>query len=342
MKRRSFGRAAFTLIELLVVMAIIAVLIGLLLPAVQKVREAAYRTECKNQMKQMALAAVHHETTIGYLPTGGRFGSAPSVNPALPNSSNKSSRYYSPDQIVDTGPQLPLTGKKQQWSWVYQLLPYVEQDNLWQLNQAAGTGNTPGTDLAVLGSPVRLFTCPSRRSASAKTIGTTNLYLMDFALNGGAGYDPNNNIVFNGVAAPMFVNNNIPSITQIRIGNITDGASNTILIAEKYVPVNIDSLATEVGDQQGAFYYYNADTVRYANVAPLQDSLNLTATYIRPVGAQPTALNATFPFGSAHPAAMNVAFADGSVRSVRYSVDLLVFQYSCIRNDRQSYNLDDL
>jgi prepilin-type N-terminal cleavage/methylation domain-containing protein/prepilin-type processing-associated H-X9-DG protein len=344
MKRRSGGRSAFTLIELLVVMAIIAVLIGLLLPAVQKVREAAYRTECKNNMKQLALAAHNHEGTIGYLPTGGRYGSQPQV----PFNNNLSSRYYKADAIMApiVPPNTPITGKYQQWNWAYQLLPYLEQDALWQYGQ--NNGNSVNVDVQVLASPVKFFACGSRRVASAKPIGTSTVFLMDYAMNGGCGYDSQNNIIFNGLAAPQTVTGSssapVIGVQPIKLGNIPDGASNTLLFGEKYVPVNVDSLgsAGDAGDQLGAFWYFNHDSVRYGNIPPVQDSLSPTATFVRPVGAQPTAINSTLPFGSSHPGAMNVAFADGSVRGVRYSVDAFTFQNICTRNGKEVVNLDDL
>src|SRR5437879_8985071 len=106
-RRRQSGsrRAGFTLIELLVIIAIIAVLIGLLLPAVQRVREAANRIHCANNLKQLGLAAHNHHDSLGFLPSGGWGWCWTGV----------------PDRV----------GHRQPGGWTYSLLPYVEQDNLW-------------------------------------------------------------------------------------------------------------------------------------------------------------------------------------------------------------------
>ena len=141
---------------------------------------------------------------------------------------------------------------------------------------------------------------------------------------------------------PLIVNTSTtpPTVTvqPIRVGNIQDGASNTVLVAEKYVPATRVE-GGDTGDVEGALYYYNADSVRFSNRQPLQDGQALTADPTNVVG---TGINTTYPFGSAHAAAMNVGFADGSVRQIRYSVELPVFQASSSRNDRTPYNLDDL
>ena len=119
---RGTRSAGFTLIELLVVIAIIAVLVGLLVPAVQKVREAANRISCVNNLKQIGLAAHHHHDTNGFLPDGGEHF------------------WYSRTKLADGSPQV---GPNQHWGVFYQILPFLEQDNLWRNPSDAFIENTP-------------------------------------------------------------------------------------------------------------------------------------------------------------------------------------------------------
>src|SRR5262249_4427125 len=132
-------RSGFTLIELLVVIAIIAVLIALLLPAIQKVRESANLTSCSNNLRQMGIGVHNHQSTLGYFPTTGRgVGARTWVNGVAGGT--------------------PATGSSQAWGWLYQLLPYIEQGNLWGTNNGTNNG-----DDTVKQTPVKLYFCPSRR-----------------------------------------------------------------------------------------------------------------------------------------------------------------------------------
>ena len=241
-------RSAFTLIELLVVIAIIAVLIGLLLPAVQKVREAANRAKCQNNLKQMGLAFHNHHDSYGYFPSGGKVYSAARV---LSGSS-------------------PATLTTQQWGWGYQILSYIEQGSLW--NQTS--------DAQIRRTSVPIYSCPSKRAP----VIFNDRALMDYAGNGGStdenDANPNGPIArIPNTTAGTTVNN------PVNATGIPDGTSNTLLIGEKFVSTTLyegpyDLASTgNYGHQWGDLYGFYAgwgwDTIRFGRLQPRQDDGSL-------------------------------------------------------------------
>jgi len=188
----------FTLIELLVVIAIIAVLIGLLLPAVQKVRQAAARMSSSNNLKQIGLAFHSHNDAVGYLPFNNFGQSYPNLN----------------DTANFPG------------AWGFQILPYIEQDAYTKSFVAAVGSAGPAPSGATLTS-IKTFNCPGRGRPNAATTGSTLGPMTDYAINlrlndpsgGSRWWSPKPN----------------PRKT---IQGIPDGTSNTILVGHKYVQTN--------------------------------------------------------------------------------------------------------
>lgn len=315
------GRVGFTLVELLVVITIIGILISLLLPAVQSAREAARRLQCSNNLKQMALAALNHESAIGHFPTNG-WGYAWIGDP-------------------DRG-----AGWRQPGGWMFNLLPYMEQMSVY----AAGSDGKPSevTDKQKAGgrttlrTPLNAFHCPTRRRATLYPAGTGYSHFRepnhadstdmvarsDYACNGGTVVQHGG---WNGggagpadladvddapaAAQAIFatIGANVTGIfhagSMITMADIRDGTSNTYLFGEKYLNPDHYSTGNGLGDNENAYMGDNGDIIRWANSVPRHDH----------PGWDMGGLN--YPFGSAHSGGVNMALCDGSVRSISYSID---------------------
>jgi prepilin-type N-terminal cleavage/methylation domain-containing protein len=292
-----WARRGFTLVELLVVIAIIAILIGLLLPAVQSAREAARRTTCQNNLKQLGLGFLTHENIHGHFPTSG-WG------------------------FVWTGDPDRGFGDKQPGGWVYNLLPFLEQNSLRDMGKGMNATDKRAAMGRVNAQPQTAFLCPSRRQVMAYPLVEASINAdngggyckTDYAGNGGdvvqtiygpgslAEGDANFGGWITGSTGMTF------SRSKVKAGDVKDGLSNTYLCAEKNLAPEYYTTGNDGADNNAAYTGHDWDTLRWGHTSypPLQDRRGLTS----------------WPsFGSAHSAGIYAAFGDGTVRMISFSVD---------------------
>jgi hypothetical protein len=285
------------LIELLIVIAIIAIMIALLLPAVQKVRAAATRVQCANNLKQITLGMHSCHDAVGHLPSAGwgfRWMGDPTRG----------------------------AGVHQPGGWAYSILPYVEQGNLHSHPDPAAV--------------VPLYYCPARRPAVAvpNTYGVwfanpglgkpTLQSKLDYAASAGVNLDETPTspltlaqgdaddywtarrdwVVFEGPFYPR---------SATKLDDLRAGASNTLLVAEKYLTPTHYITGLDLGDNECAFVGADNDNLRVTSLPPQRDRVG-DANTVR--------------FGSAHTSGINAGYADGSIRFIPWTVDPIVWAKS--------------
>jgi prepilin-type N-terminal cleavage/methylation domain-containing protein len=333
-------RQGFTLIELLVVIAIIAILIALLVPAVQKVREAASLTRCRNNLKQFGLGFHGHHDTYKAMPSGGLSWS------------------YNQRTMAGSSPAGP---ESQVWGWGFQILPYIDQTPLWSLP----AGQTYDDQVAAAVLPI--YFCPSvgnprqyPYAQGSPAGGTPMRGMSDYTANAGSwGTLGDASAPNNALDGPIVGSTNgsfgyTGSGVKRTLAAIIDGTSNTLLIGEKFLTGRTFTNQSSCNDDQGYVDGWDNDMIVFSQGASGQTP---PTGYGAIAGTKPPTPGLSFPparfdiastggtcggfFGSIHSSGMLAVFCDGTVRSVSFSTSPAVFFSVCSINDGQALTLPD-
>lgn len=306
------NRIGFTLVELLVVIAIISILVGLLLPAVQAVREAARKTQCQNNIRQISLGVLNFESTYKKFPSNG-WGYSWAPEPARG------------------------AGLSQPGGWIYQILPQLEESNVWAIGNGSTGANRRQAMGKLLNTPITTFACPSRPGEISGPLGSAVRYVnatpanvarTDYAINEGdwisdSGRGPGSLDIgdsgryrwadfrkITGIAGMHFA---------IKMAEIRDGSSNTYLVGEKHVGRDSYDNAGDPGYDQSMYSGVDVDVARWSVFPPARDS--------------ETSLENARRFGSAHSSVFHMAMCDSSIRRVSYQIDATVHRWLGNRKD---------
>ena len=311
------NRRGFTLVELLVVIAIIAMLVTLLLPAVQSAREAARRTQCSNNLKQIALGWLNHESAHGFLPSSGwgwRWQGEP-----------------------DRG-----FGKNQPGGWAYDIMPFIEQQDLANLGSGQTGAAREQAMIIAAQTPIASFSCPSKRemrpyplvrnsflahNLASCTQGRCPVVRADYQANSG-------NIAAGETGGPGAGTTEPPTpftknwngvthhVSEVRIGQIEDGTSKTVLVGEKYL--NVDEYATGAGAADDQHFWCGIDR----DVNGYLATVTSRGEPVRGDNGMPErdrpGQSFNWKFGSAHETGWLACLADGSVTQLQYGTEAQV------------------
>jgi prepilin-type N-terminal cleavage/methylation domain-containing protein/prepilin-type processing-associated H-X9-DG protein len=303
-------RSGFTLIELLVVIAIIAILIGLLLPAVQKVREAAARMQCSNNLKQLGIAVHSYHDANNMLPQNASLSPAPTYN----------------------------NSGLGQWSWMAQILPYIEQGNLYT-GGGLGVLPTPAFNnaaaMVAAATPIKTYICSSDPNYQVTRTDRANIGGTPVSHSNYKGVCGNNWAWGSFPFTPPGGSNNglddgngffyrTDGRRKLTLTSVTDGLSNTLMVGEDLPSRNAHS--------SWAFFNHATGTV----AIPLNNAL---------VSGQPGFNNPNdwpnvYSFRSQHSGGANFALGDGSVRFVRQGIDLTQYRWAGSINGGEVNTLD--